>query len=490
MTTTLETTSDVQLTHAHPSATPLARSRRSAASWGRVAFAADAAILAAAVLISELTATVRVPATPLPWALGFALVVLAFMYTRGMYRPPLQLRALDGIRTVFTATALAGATIISARVVFADSSLVGAETVRFWLLATVLLAAVHLSLILSERRARRAGEAGYPTLIVGAGKVGRLAASRLREHPEFGLRPVGFLDKEPLFSGDDIGLPILGASWDLERIVVEYEIEHVVVTFSTAPDEVLLRLLKRCEQLGVRASQVPRLYERATEQFSVVPLGGLPLISSHTRDPKGWQFAAKHVVDRAGAAVALVLLAPVMAALALGVYVSSGRPILYRAERVGRDGKRFAMLKFRSMRVVTDAEKTELAIAADSTNGTGGVTGVDRRTRLGTFMRRTSLDELPQLFNVLRGDMSFIGPRPERTEYVEVYEQRIHRYGERHRVKSGITGWAQVSGLRGNTSLTDRIEWDNYYIQNWSPWLDFKILLMTLSALARPGATD
>ena len=148
------------------------------------------------------------------------------------------------------------------------------------------------------------------------------------------------------------------------------------------------------------------------------------------------------------------------------------------------------MLKFRSMRVVIDAEKTELAIAADSDNGTGGVTGVDRRTRLGTFMRRTSLDELPQLFNVLRGDMSFIGPRPERTEYVEVYEQRIHRYGERHRVKSGITGWAQVSGLRGNTSLTDRIEWDNYYIQNWSPWLDFKILLLTLVAVARPGAAD
>ena len=359
-----------------------------------------------------------------------------------------------------------------------------------WLLATVMLAAVHLSLLLSERRARRAGEAGHPTLIVGAGKVGRLAASRLREHPELGLRPVGFLDKEPLFSGDDIGLPILGASWDLERIVDEYEIEHVVVTFSTAPDEVLLRLLKRCEQLGVRTSQVPRLYERATEQFSVVPLGGLPLISSQARDPKGWQFAAKYVVDRAGAAVALVLLAPVMAALAIGVYASSGRPILYRAERVGRDGKRFGMLKFRSMRVEVDAEKTELALVSDSDNGTGGVTGVDRRTRLGTFMRRTSLDELPQLFNVLSGDMSFIGPRPERTEYVEVYGQRIHRYGERHRVKSGITGWAQVSGLRGNTSLTDRIEWDNYYIQNWSPWLDFKILLLTLSAVARPGAAD
>jgi exopolysaccharide biosynthesis polyprenyl glycosylphosphotransferase len=489
MTSTLDTTSNVQLTHAQPSPRLVARIRRRTASWGQVAVAADAAMLTAVILLSELTST-GAPAAPIPWAIAFAVLVLAFLYTRGMYRPPLHLRVLDEIRAVLTATALAAATVISVRVLLTDSSLVGAQTVRMWVFATVLLAAVRLLLILSEWRARRAGKAGHPTLIVGAGKVGRLAASRLREHPEIGLRPVGFLDKEPLFTGDEIGLPVLGASWDLKRIVEEYEIEHVVVTFSTAPDEVLLRLLTECEQLGIRTSLVPRLYEKTTEQFTVVPLGGLPLISSHARDPKGWQFAAKHAIDRVAAAVALVLLAPVMAALAIAVGVSSGRPILYRAERIGRDGKRFDMLKFRSMRVEVDAEKTELVIASDSDNGTGGVIGVDRRTRLGALMRRTSLDELPQLFNVLKGEMSFIGPRPERREYVQVYEQKIHRYAERHRVKSGITGWAQVSGLRGNTSLADRIEWDNYYIQNWSPWLDFKILLLTLIAVARPGPAD
>lgn len=489
MTTTLESTSELQLTHAQPSPRRVERARRGTASWGSLAFAADAAMLTAAVLLSQLTSTVRVPATPVPWAVAFALVALAFLYTRRVYRPPLQLRVLDGIRAVVTATALAGATVISARVLLSDSPVVGAQTVRLWVFATILLGAVRFSLTLSERQARRAGEAGHPTLIVGAGKVGRLTASRLREHPEIGLRPVGFLDKEPLITGDELGLPVLGASWDLERIVEEYEIEHVVVTFSTAPNEVLLRLMKRCEQLGVRTSLVPRLYETATEQSTVVPLGGLPLISSNARDPKGLQFSVKHVIDRAGAALALVLLAPVMATLAIAVLVSSGRPILYRAERIGRDRQRFEMLKFRSMRVVTDAEKTELAIAADSDNGTG-VIGVDRRTRLGTLMRKTSLDELPQLFNVLKGEMSFIGPRPERTEYVDVYEQKVHRYAERHRVKSGITGWAQVSGLRGNTSLADRIEWDNYYIQNWSPWLDFKILLLTLVAVARPGPAE
>jgi exopolysaccharide biosynthesis polyprenyl glycosylphosphotransferase len=490
MTTTLETTSDLQLTHAQPSPRRVAQVRPRPASWGGMALAADAAMLTAGVFLAGLTSSVGVPATPTPWAVAFVLLALAFLQTRGMYRPPFEIRVLDGVRTVVTATALAAAFVISARTILTDTSSIGAQGVRLWIFATILLVAVRLSLMLSERRARRAGEAGHPTLIVGAGKVGRLTASRLREHPEIGLRPVGFLDKEPLLPSDEVGLPVLGASWDLERIVEEYEIEHVVVAFSSAPDNVLLRVLERCERLGVRTSVVPRLYERATEQSTVVPLGGLPLVSSHVRDPNGWQFAAKHAIDRAAAATALVVLAPVMAALTIGVYLSLGRPIFYRAERIGRDRRRFQMLKFRSMRLVTDAEKTELAIAVDSNNGTGGVVGVDRRTRLGAFMRKTSLDELPQLFNVLKGDMSFIGPRPERSEYVEVYEQKVHRYPERHRVKSGITGWAQVSGLRGNTSLADRIEWDNYYIQNWSPWLDFKILLLTVVAVARPGPAD
>jgi exopolysaccharide biosynthesis polyprenyl glycosylphosphotransferase len=488
MTTTLETTSDVQLTHSQSTLPRVARARRGTASWERVALAADVAMLTAAVFLSVLTSTTRA-AKPVPWAIAFALLVLAFLYTRGTYRPPRHLRALDGIRGILTATALAATTVISAQVVLTDSSSVGAQTVRIWVFATILLATVRVFLMLLERQARRAG-AGHPTLIVGAGKVGRLTASRLRDHPEIGLKPVGFLDNEPLFTSDEIGLPVFGASWDLERIIEEHGIEHVVVTFSTAPDEVLLRLVERCEQLSVRTSLVPRLYEKATEQFTVVPLGGLPLISSHARDPKGWQFAAKHAIDRAGAAAALVLLAPLMAALAVAVYLSSGRPVFYRAERIGRDGKRFDMLKFRSMRVKVGAEQAELRIASGSKNGTGGAIGVDRRTRLGTLIRRTSLDELPQLFNVLKGEMSFIGPRPERTEYVRVYEQRIHRYAERHRVKSGITGWAQVNGLRGNTSLTERIEWDNYYIENWSPWLDFKILLLTLVAVARPGPAD
>ena len=142
------------------------------------------------------------------------------------------------------------------------------------------------------------------------------------------------------------------------------------------------------------------------------------------------------------------------------------------------------MLKFRTMLPMTEEERTNLVI--DPETGTGGVSSTgDRRTRLGAFMRRASLDELPQLFNVLKGEMSLVGPRPERTEYVEVYEKEVLRYEERHRVKSGITGWAQVSGLQWTTSLADRAEWDNYHIENWSLWLDFKIMLLTLAAVVR-----
>jgi exopolysaccharide biosynthesis polyprenyl glycosylphosphotransferase len=479
---------NLELTHAQPTPRALPLLRRPTASWGQISLAADAGMLLAAVSLAELTSPGHIPATPVPWLVAFGLLVLAFLYTRGMYRSPLHLRMLDGTRAVVTATGLAAAIVVSLRVVLADSSFIAEQSVRMWLFATLCLAAGRISLSLTERRARRAGEAGRPTLIVGAGKVGRLVATRLRERPEIGLRPVGFLDKEPLYADDELGLPVLGASGDLERVVEENEIEHVAVTFTRAPDEVLLGLLRRCEQLGVRTSFVPRLFEKATEQFTVERLGGLPLILSHSPDPKGWQFAVKYAADRAAAALALVLLAPVMGALALAVYISSGRPVLYRQERIGRDGRRFDMLKFRSMRGPADPAKSELVIEADT--APGGVEGVDRRTRIGTLMRRTSLDELPQLFNVLKGEMSFVGPRPERPEFVEIFEQGVYRYEERHRVKSGITGWAQVSGLRGKTSIGDRVEWDNYYIENWSLWFDFKILLLTLVAVARPGAVE
>jgi len=182
--------------------------------------------------------------------------------------------------------------------------------------------------------------------------------------------------------------------------------------------------------------------------------------------------------------VILLLALPIMVPAALAILATLGRPLFFRQVRVGRDGRTFEMLKFRTMRPA-EPELDERALDLPPDTAPGGVEGGDRRTGVGRFLRRTSLDELPQLLNVLKGEMSLIGPRPERPEFVDLFEESVYRYGDRHRVKSGITGWAQVHGLRGKTSLSDRVEWDNYYIENWSLWLDLKVLLLTFLAVTR-----
>jgi exopolysaccharide biosynthesis polyprenyl glycosylphosphotransferase len=279
---------------------------------------------------------------------------------------------------------------------------------------------------------------------------------------------------------------VLGASWDLEHVIAERGVRHVVVTFSTAPHHVLLGIVNRCDQLGVTVSLVPRLFEKVTERLTVEHLGGLPLLTIDRADPKGWQFSVKYAIDRIVALLSLTLLLPVLAGAAVAVLISMGRPIFFRQWRVGLDGRVFEIVKFRSMRPPLAASGS-----AEGDNGAESEREEDRLTRVGSFLRKTSIDELPQLFNVLRGEMSIIGPRPERPELAEIFEQYVHRYGDRHRVKSGISGWAQVHGIgRGHdrfsdTSLGDRVEWDNYYIENWSLWLDFKIVLMTVAAVLR-----
>jgi exopolysaccharide biosynthesis polyprenyl glycosylphosphotransferase len=223
---------------------------------------------------------------------------------------------------------------------------------------------------------------------------------------------------------------------------------------------------------------VPRLFEKMTDRLTIEHLGGLPLVTTRPSDPRGWQYMVKYALDRAFALILLCLLLPVLLACSLAVWISLGRPILFRQRRVGRDGREFDMLKFRSMRPNGNHEETGLDLPDDT--APGGVEGGERVSKVGAFIRNTSLDELPQLVNVLKGEMSIVGPRPERPEFVELFEPRVHRYYDRHRVKAGITGWAQIHGLRGQTSLSDRVEWDNYYIENASLWLDLKIIGRTL----------
>jgi exopolysaccharide biosynthesis polyprenyl glycosylphosphotransferase len=457
-------------------------------AWSLARFSLDASMLVIAAVAAQLGShSADVPSTPAVWPVLFGVTVLALCTVRGMYGSRLRSELLEELRIVLTATSLAAMAVLSLRELVAPPSDLAAQTIRTWGFATAYLAAGRVALHWSRSQAYRHGESLRPTLIIGAGKVGRLTAMRLLAQPHVGLRPIGFLDKDPLVLEDDsLPVPVLGASWDLDRVVAQHDVQQVIITFSRAPHEVLLRLVNRCEELGLRVAFVPRLYERVTSRLTVEHLGGIPFISARPSNPKGIQFAIKYTVDRLVAGLFLVLTLPVTIPVALGILLTLGRPLLYRQVRVGRDGRTFEMLKFRSMRPpAAESALDPHALELPPDTAPGGVEGDDRRTRLGAFLRRTSVDELPQLLNVLRGEMSLIGPRPERPEFVGVFEQSVYRYTERHRVKSGITGWAQVNGLRGKTSLSDRVEWDNYYIENWSLWLDLKVLILTVLAVVR-----
>ena len=452
-------------------------------SWARGALALDVVLLLAAALMSQLGSTgAGIVDMPDAYLLVYAGLAVLFLRMRGMYSWQLRLSMLDSVRNVFVATVLASMAVVSLRILLPGNvDDLAPQSLRLLAFSGVYLIAGRVALDWAHIRARRGRETARPTLVVGAGQVGALTARRLLEHPEFGLQPVGFLDKEPLDEAS-LPLPVLGASWDLERLIEQHGIQHVVITFSTAPSEVLLREVERCEELGVSVSLVPRLFERVTERLTVEHIGGLPLLSARRVDPKGLQFAVKYTVDRIVAGALLLVVLPAFVVLTLGTLLSVGRPIFFRQRRFGLDGREFEMLKFRSMRA-----PLEPLVLPDLPANTapGGIEGDDRRTRFGTFLRRTSLDELPHLLNVLRGDMSLVGPRPERPDFARLFERNVYRYGDRNRVKSGITGWAQVHGLRGKTSLSDRVEWDNFYIENWSLWLDVKILLMTVWAVRR-----
>ena len=426
-------------------------------------------------------------ATPpdLGWLALHLVVVGVLLSARGAYRFRLQVSPLENLRGVVGPTATAAMVILLLRTAVEGGAAPAAvDSVRLWGFMTAYLLVMRTAVgIASYRPDRR----GLNTLVVGAGAVGQRIAARLVDRPQIGLRPVGFLDKEPRELTPEIEhLPVLGASWDLERVVREREVDHVLVTFSSAPTEVLLQLVRSCRQMGVEISLVPRLFEEVSTHVSVEHLGGVALLRVDQSDPRGWQFELKYALERAVGILLTLAAAPLLLAIALTVRLTSPGPILFRQARIGLDGRVFDILKFRTMRIGDPGMENDAAWAARTLGGevaAAAVPAIDRRTPVGKFLRRWSLDELPQLLNVAKGEMSLVGPRPERSGYVEAFERHVYRYGDRHRVKSGLTGWAQVNGLRGETSLEDRIEWDNWYVENWSFWLDLKILLLTIPAV-------
>jgi Undecaprenyl-phosphate glucose phosphotransferase len=315
---------------------------------------------------------------------------------------------------------------------------------------------------------RKRGFNQSPAILVGTGRVARKTARALRRAGWMGINVVGFVEDQPTRWTDD--LHILGTSAELPGLIEKHKIQHVLICLPLSRYHEARKVFDVLSQTLVEVRLVADVPDLAGLSLTTANLDGLPVIGLRESPHFGLNIVVKRSMDIALSALGLVLLSPLLALLALVVKLTSPGPIFYRQVRCGLNGRTFQMLKFRSMRV--DAETQSGAVWASKDD--------PRRTRLGSLLRATSLDELPQLFNVLRGDMSLVGPRPERPVFIRQFSKSIPNYMARHRVKSGITGWAQVHGWRGNTSLRKRVQYDLYYITHWTPWLDLRILVMTV----------
>ena len=309
-------------------------------------------------------------------------------------------------------------------------------------------------------------------LIVGTGDVGRMILQKIRQSPGLGYQVVGFVeDRDP--PPTVMGTEVLGTTDQLPQIIEAHHIDEVVIAMPEASHQEILSIIARCEREKVAIKVFPDVFQIMASEVSIGDLNGLPLLTVRDIALRGWRLALKRTVDIVGSALALVLLSPIMMLVAILIKLDSPGPVFYAQERMGLDAKPFMMLKFRSMK--PDAESQTGPVWATEND--------PRRTRIGAFIRRFSIDELPQLINVLLGDMSLVGPRPERPVFVEQFKKSIPRYMDRHKEKAGMTGWAQINGLRGDTSIIERTKYDLWYIENWSLLLDFKILLRTLLSI-------
>ena len=321
-----------------------------------------------------------------------------------------------------------------------------------------------------ERR-WRAGIGLKRILIAGSDELGRLVADKILEHRELGYQIVGFVDDKA--AGDHLGyrgLPLLGTVVEAADIVAREAIDHLYVALPPEQHVQMLRLIESTSRECVDVKVVPDLLQVIALRARLEDLDGVPVININDVPLQGFNSVVKRAIDIAMSSVALTVLALPFWLVAVLVKLTSRGDVFYRQERMGLDGKPFMIYKFRSMYDGAEAE-------------TGPVWTIERdprRTPVGKLLRRSNIDELPQLWNVLKGDMSIVGPRPERPLFVAQFKDKIPQYMLRHKVKAGITGWAQVNGWRGNTSIEKRIEYDLYYIENWSVRLDLKIMWLTL----------
>ena len=315
---------------------------------------------------------------------------------------------------------------------------------------------------------RRRGVVRDNLLIVGEGNIAHKITGHIRNSPELGYHIVGIVSAVQN-EGDLLGFPYIGIYEDIPRLIDDLQVEQVIVAISDFRRGELADLVNICQRGKVDVKVYPDLFSYMAGDLNVDDLGGTALLTVRDIALRGWRLSLKRAMDLFGATVGLMLLSPFMLITALIIRLESRGPVFFWQTRMGLDGRPFPMIKFRSMR--PDAE---------SNGRTWTVENDERVTRLGRYMRRSNWDEIPQLINVVLGQMSLVGPRPERPMYVQQFRQQIPRYMDRHREKAGMTGWAQVNGLRGDTSIAERTDLDRHYVENWSLWLDFVIIIRTI----------
>jgi Undecaprenyl-phosphate glucose phosphotransferase len=416
----------------------------------------------------------------LPFIAG--VVPLGF-FLQGLYRLRRGRSRVDDFFAVFVGSILAVVFGVMAtlyvQTYFASETArdLGTYQVSQWVWAIFLVINVLLTYSSREfirevlERRWRAGIGLKRILIAGSGELGRLIADKILEHQELGYQIVGFVDDRAV--GDHLGyrgLPLLGTLDEAAEITSRDAIDHLYVALPPEQHVRMLELLDSTSREMVDVKVVPDLLQVIALRARLEDLDGVPVININDVPLQGFNSIVKRVIDIVISSAALLALSIPLGLIAALVKLTSRGAIFYRQERMGLDGKSFTIVKFRSM--YEDAER--------HTGPVWAVDGDPRVTGLGKLLRKSNLDELPQLWNVLRGDMSIVGPRPERPHFVEQFKHKIPQYMLRHKVKAGLTGWAQVNGWRGNTPLEKRIEYDLYYIENWSVRLDLKIMWLTL----------
>ena len=389
----------------------------------------------------------------------------------GLYRPQRQKTPLDEVFGVFKATLTAGLLLVALTYFVREYRYSRGMLAMFTTLSFlgVSLARVFFKELLQALR-RRGYNLRY-ILVLGAGRLARQVLEQIDLHRELGFRPVGCLSVTKKRVGTSVaGVEVIGTVRELRGVLTSRGVDQVLVALPSRSMHHLPRIMEICADTTIDVKLVPDVYQYATLFGGLEEFGGLPIVNLQSTGVLGINAVAKRVFDICLSFFLLALASPALLVIASIVKATSPGPVLYAQERVGLDGKPFRMLKYRTMRADAEAEGPKFAEPGDP-----------RTTPIGAWLRRTSIDELPQLLNVLKGDMSLVGPRPERPVFIDQFRRHIPRYQLRHMVKSGMTGWAQIHGLRGNTSIQKRVEYDLYYIEHWSLLLDLKILARTIA---------